>query len=443
MFHAIYLSKSDPTPLYIQLASELAKYIQDNTFDVGTKLPTIRSLSNQLGINRDTVVSAYKLLENQGLVESHIGKGTYISVIPTSISSKAPIEYAHKICCSQVSLPKAYFPEKLCLNLTSEIIKSENWESFIDPFFRERQLLKESVSEFIRNLSIPHHYAQVRVIKTMEQFLLDLFKVSPKTGICVEATRDLSWSCQLRSLGAKIYEIPLTDSGMDLEILEKHLHSGNISYIFISSFLQNPTGLCYSAQCRKKIISLATEYNATIVDDITYVSFLNPVPKFILKSDDPIIYIHQFSKLYLPYMNYTFAILPTSYTRRLRDTIECSFNERFLRHYLCSSELKNIITCTKKTFSSNYNFLSNELSKLPLKISNQNGGISFWIRVPVKKYETLCKHLLANDIIISPGELFSTTPCKGHFRLSITHLSTDDIDYIISKLKYFFDETSK
>ena len=77
MFHAISLSKSDPTPLYIQLACELAKLIQDGVLVEGFKLPTIRSLSKQLSINRDTVVSAYKLLEQQGLVESFIGKGTY------------------------------------------------------------------------------------------------------------------------------------------------------------------------------------------------------------------------------------------------------------------------------------------------------------------------------------------------------------------------------
>ena len=441
MFHAIYLSKSDPTPLYIQLASELAKYIQNNTFELGTKLPTIRSLSNQLGINRDTVVSAYKLLENQGIVESHIGKGTYISVIPDSVSIKSHMEYPHKICCSQLSLPKSYFPDKLCLGLVSQIIKNENWECFIDPFFRERQLLKESVSNFLKHLSIPHHYAQVRVIKTMEQFLLDLFKSSPKTGICVESTRDLSWSCYLRSLGAKIYEIPLVESGLDLQILEKHLHSGNISYIFISSFLQNPTGLCYSLDCRKQLIKLCIEYGATIVDDITYVSFLESAPKLTLEPDSPIIYIHQFSKLYLPYMNYTFAILPSSYIRRLRDTIECSFNERFLRHYLDSPELESIISSTKSLFSNNYSLLLESLKILPLKLYNSNGGVSFWIRIPQKKYDALCKYLLSNDIIISPGELFCTTPTKGYFRLSITHLTLENSKSLISIFNKFFDES--
>ncbi len=437
MFHAITLSKSDPTPLYIQLASELSKFIKDNTFEGGTKLPTIRSLSNQLGINRDTVVSAYKLLESKGLVESHIGKGTYISTSSPSNTPKfAPDE--HKICCSQIGLPASYFPPSLCLNLSSQIIKSENWDCFIDPFFRERQLLKESVSTFLNNLHIPHHYAQVRVIKTMDVFLLELFKDSTKTGVCVESIRDLSWSCYLRSIGAKIYEVPLTDSGMDINILRKHLNTGNISYIFLSSLLQNPTGICYSSDCKDEIIELDKQYNCTIIDDITHLSFLNKSVPLKFYSNAPIIYIHQFSKLYLPYMNYTFAILPPAFIKRLRDSIECSFNERFLRHYLGSSELNHIMNSTTSLFSQNYDLLVNALKDLPLKVSALNGCTFLWIRVPKNKYDSLCNHLLSYDIIVSPGELFSTSSLKGYFRVSITHLNKTEIDKLIFALNDFF-----
>ncbi len=437
MFHAITLSKSDPTPLYIQLASELSKFIKDNTFESGTKLPTIRSLSNQLGINRDTVVSAYKLLENKGLVESHIGKGTYISVSsPANDPSFSSDD--HKICCSQIGLPASYFPPSLCLNLSSQIIKAENWDCFIDPFFRERQLLKESVSTFLNNLHIPHHYAQVRVLKTMDVFLLELFKDTTKTGICVESIRDLSWSCYLRSIGAKIYEVPLTDVGMDINVLRKHLNTGNISYIFLSSLLHNPTGICYSLDCKRQIIELAKEYNCTIIDDITHISFLNTSVPLSFDSNDPIIYIHQFSKLYLPYMNYTFAILPPVFIKRLRDSIECSFNERFLRHYLGSPELSQIINSTKSSFTNNYNLLVNSLKELPIKISALNGCTFLWIRVPKTKYDELCNHLLSYDIIVSPGELFSTGSLRGYFRISITHLTESEIDKIIFALNKFF-----
>ena len=91
MFHAVKLSKSDPTPIYIQLASELANLIEQDLLYEGMKLPTIRLLSKQLSINRDTVVSAYKLLEQQGLVESYIGKGTYIAPHKKSTSLSSPL----------------------------------------------------------------------------------------------------------------------------------------------------------------------------------------------------------------------------------------------------------------------------------------------------------------------------------------------------------------
>lgn len=441
MFHTIKLSKSDPTPLYIQLASELAKLIQGNLLTEGMKLPTIRFLSNQLSINRDTVVSAYKLLENQGLVESHIGKGTYISSPPTSTTVTLPIDSTSQICCSHIGVPRNFFPSSLCLDLATEIIKKDSWEAFNDPLYRERNLLKHTVSDFLKQLCIPHHYAQVRIIKTMDQFLLDLFRDSPKTGICVEAIRDLTCSCYLRSLGAKIYEVPLTSEGIDLNILEKHLHTGNIAYIFISSILQNPTGLCYSVDCKKKLVALAQKYNCTIIDDITYASFMYKTPTTIYDDSAPIIYIHQFSKIYLPYINYTFAILPTAFNKRLRDPIECSFNERLLRHYLSSPELKTIEQTIFSTFEKRYSLLYDAFRQLPLRIASLNGGVFFWLRVPVKQYELLCQHLLEHEIIISPGDLFATTNLKGYLRLSITHLDSVKIYQVIQAFKDFFTTT--
>lgn len=438
MFHTISLSKSDPTPLYIQLASELAKLIQGNFLTQGMKLPTIRFLSKQLCINRDTVVSAYKLLENQGLVESHIGKGTYISTHPISTTTTLPLDSISQICCSHIGVPKTFFPSSLCLDLATEIVKKENWEAFNDPLYRERHLLKSTVSNFLKQLGIPHHYAQVRIIKTMDQFLLDLFKDSPKTGICVEAIRDLSWSCYLRSLGAKIYETPLTAEGIDLNILEKHLHTGNIAYIFITSQLQNPTGLCYGKSCKNQLVELAKRYNCTIIDDITYASFMYDSPIPFYEDDAPIIYIHQFSKLYLPYMNYTFAILPLAFIKRLRDPTECSFNERLLRHYLSSSELKTIEHTILMAYKEHYALLSDALKQLPIRLTTHNGGAFFWLRVPIKQYDILCQYLLEHEIIISPGDLFSTTSLKGYFRLSITHLDSSQIYQVIQVLKNFF-----
>lgn len=444
MFHTVKLSKSDPTPLYIQLASELAKLIQADLLYEGMKLPTIRLLSKQLSINRDTVVSAYKLLEQQGLVESHIGKGTYIAPHPAlspALASSSTNSKPH-LCCSHLNLSPDFYPATLCQELTSQIIKEESWEAFSDPLYRARHALKQSASLFLEKLGIKAHFAQVRIIPSTDAFLLSLFKTFPKVGICVENIRDLSFSCYLRSIGAKIYEIPLTSEGMDLDVLEKCLHMGTISYIFVSSYLQNPTGICYSKENKQRLLELASEYDAYIVEDGTYCDFLNSSvhyePLYNLCRDQRVIYLYHFSKIYLPYMKYSFAVLPTSLLKRFKDDVECSFNERFLHYYLRSNALSYISTHIHEACKARYEQLISSLSHInpTLNFPYPHGGLWLWCQIPESQYALFCQNLSEQSVIIAPGELFSTANLTGYFRISISELGVEEINELAHSLQY-------
>ena len=443
MFHTVKLSKSDPTPLYIQLACELAKLIQANLLYEGMKLPTIRLLSKQLSINRDTVVSAYKLLEQQGLVESHIGRGTYITTHATKMSTpimSAPSSKPH-LCCSHLNLSHDFYPKTLCQELTNRIITEEGWEAFDDPLFRQRHALRQSTSTFLETLGLKAHFAQMRIISSMDNFLLALFKLSPKIGICVEHIRDLSTSCYLRSIGAKIYEIPLTQDGIDLDVLEKHLRTGTISYIFVSPYLQNPTGICYTEHTKQKLLELASCYDAYIVEDGTYCDFLYNTahykPLYNLCTNGRVIYLYHFSKVYLPYMKYSFAILPSTLIKRFKDDTECSFNERFLHYYLISDDLIHIRTHIYDTCQLRYRTLFTKLKGLEkfITYTDCSGGLSLWCHISEATYLNFCQALATKGIIIAPGELFSTHSIKGYFRLSISELSIEKIDELILTLK--------
>lgn len=443
MFHTVKLSKSDPTPLYIQLACELAKLIQANLLYEGMKLPTIRLLSKQLSINRDTVVSAYKLLEQQGLVESHIGKGTYITPHATHTNPPFSATTSSKphFCCSHLNLSHDFYPETLCQELTSRIITEEGWEAFSDPLFRQRHALRQSTSAFLETLGLKVHFAKTCIISCMDTFLLTLFKLSPKIGICVESIRDLSISCYLRSIGAKIYEIPITPDGIDLDVLEKYLHTGTISYIFVSPYLQNPTGTCYSENTKQKLLELATYYDAYIVEDGTYCDFLYDTahykPLNNLCKDGRVIYLYHFSKVYLPYMKYSFAILPSTLIKRFKYDMECGFNERFLHYYLISDDLNHIRTHIHTTCKLRYQTLLSKLKVLDelVTYTPYSGGLSLWCHIPENTYPTFCQTLATKDIIIAPGELFSNTSLQGHFRLSIGELPIENIDELVLSLK--------
>ena len=65
-------------PVYRRIADRLRGEIQDGHLAPGARLPTIRGLAAELGVHRDTVALAYDELARAGLVESTVGRGTFV-----------------------------------------------------------------------------------------------------------------------------------------------------------------------------------------------------------------------------------------------------------------------------------------------------------------------------------------------------------------------------
>lgn len=59
---------SSETPLYIQLRNQIVVGIANGELTDGEKLPTIRALSDEAGINMMTVSKAYQLLKQEGYI---------------------------------------------------------------------------------------------------------------------------------------------------------------------------------------------------------------------------------------------------------------------------------------------------------------------------------------------------------------------------------------
>ena len=75
----IRLYRNDETPLYVQIADAVRGKVSDGQLRSGDKLPSVRALSDELGVNPATVVSAYRILMNEHLLESRAGSGAFIS----------------------------------------------------------------------------------------------------------------------------------------------------------------------------------------------------------------------------------------------------------------------------------------------------------------------------------------------------------------------------
>ena len=63
----------DGSPIYLQILRYVKQGIAGGTIAHGEELPSRRVVSALLGVNPNTVQKAYRLLEEEGLVESHTG----------------------------------------------------------------------------------------------------------------------------------------------------------------------------------------------------------------------------------------------------------------------------------------------------------------------------------------------------------------------------------
>jgi len=66
-------------PLYQQIADEVKAAFLRGYIQSGERLPSIRELASNLGINPTTIVKAYDLLEHERLIIRRHGQGAYVS----------------------------------------------------------------------------------------------------------------------------------------------------------------------------------------------------------------------------------------------------------------------------------------------------------------------------------------------------------------------------
>src|SRR5438094_463503 len=65
-------------PVYLQIADQIRHAAASGALREGESLPSIRPLAEELRVNRNTVAKAYAELENQGVIETIVGKGCFV-----------------------------------------------------------------------------------------------------------------------------------------------------------------------------------------------------------------------------------------------------------------------------------------------------------------------------------------------------------------------------
>ena len=72
------LDRDSGTPLGVQLAQKLREHVERGRLTAGDKLPSVRQMAEMAGVNVNTVRTVYSRLEQEGLLVSEHGRGTFV-----------------------------------------------------------------------------------------------------------------------------------------------------------------------------------------------------------------------------------------------------------------------------------------------------------------------------------------------------------------------------
>jgi GntR family transcriptional regulator len=76
-------------PVYLQIVEQVKAAAASGALRPGDPLPGIRSLAEELRVNRNTVAKAYTELESEGVIETAAGKGCFVKDGATPLKKDA------------------------------------------------------------------------------------------------------------------------------------------------------------------------------------------------------------------------------------------------------------------------------------------------------------------------------------------------------------------
>src|SRR5262249_51863842 len=124
----ITIDETDRRPVYRQVADEIKGLIARGALSEGMALPPVRQVADDLGVNLNTIATAYRELQKEGLLKVRHGSGAVVASRRTAQQGDADLRRALR--ASRTHLVLAGLPG-------SEVVKIVN-EEIRDLFRRER-----------------------------------------------------------------------------------------------------------------------------------------------------------------------------------------------------------------------------------------------------------------------------------------------------------------
>lgn len=309
------LPKSD-TALYRLLASELEKDILEGTLLPGTKLPPQRELADYLDINLSTIVRAFKICEQKGLIYGTTGRGTFVASSITSegillhnIQQKKYIEMGAIIPSNE--------PTHILLSAMQKILQDPSATHFFQYERSDDNLFQKKAAA--KWLQLSHLSVSPENIlfsaggqNAITIILASLFRRGDKIGTNSIIYPGLKTAASM--LGIQLVVIPDVDGEISCDDLPFCIKKENLKGLYLISDYHNPTTHIMSRENRKALASIITKTNIIAIEDgINSLLGENPLPPIASFAPDNTIYLSSVSKTISPGLRIAFIACPPAF----------------------------------------------------------------------------------------------------------------------------------
>lgn len=444
------LIRNSDVTISTQLYEMLRKDILENKWKENDRFFSVRQISIKYEVNLNTVLKVIQALEEEGYLYSIKGKGCFVKKgYNLDIGKRmAPILNTFRfgqnskdteINFSNGGPPKEYFPVQDYKNIISEILSNETECRYLMAYQNIQGLesLREALVNFIKKYGIKTDKKNI-IICSGTQIALELicttFGLSPKKTVLLSnytyqnAVHILKNYCNIENINIKC-------DGWDMKEFEELLKKKKIDFVYVITNFQNPTGINWSFEKKKKMIKLSEKYNFYIIEDECFSDFYydsRECPKSLKALDkyERVFFIKTFSKIVMPSLGLTMLIPPKKYidnfslNKYFIDTTTSGINQKFLEIYIKRGLLDQHLENLRLNLKEKMKYMINELKKIKhLEIIHiPKGGFFIWVNlanyINSEKFYYKCR---LRGLSILPSFIFysSTNEMTSKIRISI------------------------
>jgi DNA-binding transcriptional MocR family regulator len=462
----IHLDRASHIPIYLQIKESVRSLITQGTLRPGERLPSTRQLATKLGINRMTVDAAFSQLEADGLITSHVGRGTFVSRTagldakpridlnrdPEAISRLwAPLFVDHRPTTMSLPTMASRNGVKTISFVAAapgpELFPAIEFRRCADAVLKRRAAeisrigssdglgsLKAYLARWFTQNGLPASEEEI-VITTGCQQSMDLIRrllIGPADSLLMENPTYPGAVAALAPSPVERLPLPVENDGVDLRGRNTMLNHHRCKLIYSVPNFHNPTGRMMQQAERRQLVNLASQFRTPIVEDdvfgeLRYSGLVLPTLRSLCP--EMVIYIGSFSKMLTPGLRLGWVLAPQPVIRQinmLKQVTDLHTNllmqavmDEFCRRDLLNRHMKRV----RRIFMKRRDALAEALHQYfpsDARFEVPDGGLSMWVSLPHDfNTEDLLQLAGERGVQYLPGSAFYfRSPLRNSLRLS-------------------------